>query len=128
MDNINKLSSQIIGAAIEVHKAVGPGLLESAYEACLSHELKLRGVSFDRQRPLPIEYKGERLDCGYRLDIVVENRIILELKSCEAIEPIHKAQLLTYLRLAGLSLGLLLNFNVTVMRDGIVRIVNHLIE
>jgi GxxExxY protein len=128
MENINKLSSKIIGAAIEVHKAVGPGLQESAYEACLCHELNLQGVSFDRQRPLPIEYKGERLNCGYRLDIVVENRIILELKSCEGIEPNHKAQLLTYLKLAGLNLGLLLNFNVTVMRDGIVRIVNHLKE
>ncbi len=94
----------------------------------MCHELNLQGMSFDRQRPLPIEYKGERLDCGYRLDIVVENRIIVELKSCQAIEPIHKAQLLTYLKLAGLSLGLLLNFNVTVMRDGIVRIVNHLKE
>lgn len=128
MENINNLTSKIIGAAIEVHKPVGPGLLESAYEACLCHELNLQGMSFDRQRPLPIEYKGERLDCGYRLDIVVENRIIVELKSCQAIEPIHKAQLLTYLKLAGLSLGLLLNFNVTVMRDGIVRIVNHLKE
>jgi GxxExxY protein len=128
MENINKLSSKIIGAAIEVHKAVGPGLLESAYETCLCHELNLQGVSFERQRPLPIEYKGERLDCGYRLDIVVENRIILELKSCEEIEPIHRAQLLTYLKLAGLSLGLLSNFNVTVMRDGIVRIVNQIKE
>ena len=126
--DINNLSSTIIGAAIEVHKALGPGLLESAYEECLCHELSLRGVSFERQKPLPVEYKGTKLDCGYRLDIIVENTIILELKSCEKIEPIHKAQLLTYLKLSGLHLGLLLNFNVPVMRDGIIRIVNELKE
>ena len=125
---INQLSGKIIGAAIEVHKALGPGLLESAYEKCLCHELKLRRVSFDNQKPLPLVFKGEKLDCGYRLDIVVENAIILELKSCEKIEPIHKAQLLTYLKLSGLQLGLLLNFNVPVMRDGIARMVNDLKE
>jgi GxxExxY protein len=126
--DINKLSSKIIGAAIEVHKALGPGLLESAYEECLCHEFGLRGLSNERQKPLPVTYKGKKLDCGYRLDIVVENTIILELKSCEKIEPIHKAQILTYLKLSGLSLGLLLNFNVPVMRGGIVRIVNELKE
>ena len=126
--DINELSSKIIGAAIEVHKALGPGLLESAYEECLCHEFGLRGLSNERQKPLPVIYKGIELDCGYRLDIVVENTIILELKSCEKIEPIHKAQLLTYLRLSGLHLGLILNFNVPVMRDGIVRIVNKLNE
>ena len=126
--DINKLSSGIIGAAIEVHKAIGPGLLESAYEECLCHELGLRGIAFERQKPLALRYKGINLDCGYRLDIVVENLIILELKSCEKIEPIHKAQLLTYLKLSGLSLGLLLNFNVTLIKDGIVRIVNELSE
>jgi len=126
--DINKLSSNIIGSAIDVHKAIGPGLLESAYEECLCHELGLRGIGFERQKPLALRYKGINLDCGYRLDIVVENLIILELKSCEKIEPIHKAQLLTYLKLSGLSLGLLLNFNVTVMKDGIVRIVNELKE
>jgi GxxExxY protein len=125
---INQLSSKIIGAAIEVHRALGPGLLESAYEKCLCHELKLRGLAFNNQKPLPLVFKGEELDCGYRLDIVVENTIILELKSCEKIEPIHKAQLLTYLKLSGLTLGLVLNFNVPVMRDGIVRIVNNLEE
>jgi len=122
--DINQLSSKIIGAAIEVHKALGPGLLESAYEKCLCHELKLRGLSFDNQKPLPLVFKGEELDCGYRLDIVVDNAIILEVKSCERIEPIHKAQLLTYLKLSGLKLGLVLNFNVPAMRDGIVRMVN----
>ena len=124
--DINELSSRIIGAAIEVHKALGPGLLESAYEECLSHEFSFRNFSFERQKSLPLIYKGKKLDCGYRLDLVVENAIILELKSCEKIEPIHKAQLLTYLKLSGLHLGLILNFNTTVMRDGIVRIVNEL--
>ena len=126
--DINRLSSKIIGAAIEVHKILGPGLLESAYEECLCHELGIQGVSFEKQKSLPINYKVKQLDCGYRLDLVVENAIILELKSCEKIEPIHKAQLLTYLKLTGLSLGLLLNFNVSLMREGIVRIVNRLEE
>ena len=127
-EHINRLSSQVIGAAIEVHKILGPGLLESAYEECLAHELFLRGLSVERQKPLPMVYKGKPLDCGYRLDLVVENAIILELKSCDTIEPIHKAQVLTYLKLSGLSLGLLLNFNVPVMREGIVRLVNELSE
>ncbi|MEA2015071.1 MAG: GxxExxY protein [Thermodesulfobacteriota bacterium] len=126
--NINELSSKIIGAAIEVHKALGPGLLESAYEECLCHELSLRGIVFERQKPLPIKYKNKKLNCGYRLDIVVDNSIILELKTCETIGQIHKAQLLTYLKLSGLHLGLILNFNVPVMRKGIVRIVNELDE
>jgi len=126
--NINKLSSRIIGAAIEVHKALGPGLLESTYEECISHELSIGGLSLERQKPLAVRYKGINLDCGYRLDVVVEDAIILELKSCEKIEPIHKAQLLTYLKLSGFKLGLLLNFNVTLMREGIVRIVNEFEE
>jgi GxxExxY protein len=126
--DINKLSSRIIGAAIELHKALGPGLLESAYEKCICHELSIGGLSLERQKPLAVRYKGINLDCGYRLDVVVEDTIILELKSCEKIEPIHKAQLLTYLKLSGFKLGLLLNFNVTLMREGIVRIVNELEE
>jgi len=126
--DINELSSKIIGAAIEVHKALGPGLLESAYEECLCYELGLRGVSYERQKPLAVVYKGKELDCGYRLDLVVERAVILELKSCEKVEPIHKAQLLTYLKLSGCNLGLLLNFNVSYMKDGIVRIVNELDE
>jgi len=125
---INELSSKIIGAAIQVHKALGPGLLESAYEECMCHELDIQFLSLERQKPLPLSYKGIKLDCGYRLDIVVEKAIILELKSCKKIEPIHKAQLLTYLKLSGLNLGLILNFNVPIMRDGIVRIVNKLEE
>lgn len=126
MTDVNKLSSRVIGSAIEVHKTLGPGLLESTYEECLCHELNLQGLAFERQKPLPITYKDRKLDCGYRLDVLVEDKIILELKSCEKIDPIHKAQLLTYLRLSGLQLGLILNFNVTLMRDGIVRIVNGL--
>ena len=125
---INDLTGQIIGAAIEVHKALGPGLLESAYEECLCYEFGLRKFMYDRQKPLPIEYRGVKLDCGYRLDVVVEKEVLLELKSCERIEAIHKAQLLTYLKLSGLKVGLLLNFNVPVMRDGIVRIANELKE
>jgi GxxExxY protein len=126
--DINKLSSKIIGAAIEVHRALGPGLLESAYEECICHELITGGLSLERQKPLAVRYKEINLDCGYRLDVVVEDAIILELKSCEKIDPIHKAQLLTYLKLSGFKLGLLFNFNVTLMREGIVRIVNELEE
>ena len=126
--NINQLTRKIIGAAIEVHKILGPGLLESAYEECLSHELSIQGVSFEKQKPLSIDYKGKKLDCGYRLDMVVENAVVLELKSCEKIESIHQAQLLTYLKLSELNIGLILNFNVPLMRDGIVRIVNDLKE
>lgn len=126
--DINQLSSKIIGSAIEVHKALGPGLLESSYQKCLCHELRLRGISFEDEKQLPLVYKGEKLECGYRLDIVVDNAIIVELKSCEKLEPIYKAQLLTYLKLSGLKLGLLLNFNVPPMRDGIVRVVNEFEE
>jgi GxxExxY protein len=126
--DINKLSSKVIGAAIEVHKHLGPGLLESAYEECLCHELDLRSTVYERQKALPVIYKGKDLDCGYRLDIIVDNQLIVELKSVEKIEPIHKAQLLTYLKLSDIRLGLILNFNVTMMKDGIVRIVNDLTE
>ncbi len=126
--DINTLTGSIIGAAIEVHKALGPGLLESAYEECICREFEERGLRFQRQKPLPIVYKGVRLDCGYRLDIVVEDAVLLELKACERLEPIHHAQVLTYLKLSGLKLGLLMNFNVSVMKEGIVRIVNQLDE
>jgi len=122
--DINKLTGLVIGAAIEVHKALGPGLLESAYEECLCRELELRGIPFERQKKLPIEYKGAKLDCGYRLDIVVAGKLILELKSCENLQPIHEAQLLTYLKLTGIKYGLLINFNVPVLKDGIRRIAN----
>jgi len=126
--NINELSSKIIGASIEVHKSLGPGLLESIYEECLCHEMRLRKLSFQNQVPLPITYKGLNLNSSYRLDLVVEDAVVVELKACEQIEPIHRAQLLTYLKLSETKLGLLLNFNVPVMRDGIVRIVNNLKE
>lgn len=128
MMNINDLTGEVIGAAIEVHKHLGPGLLESAYEECLCHELRLREIVYERQKALAINYKQVRLDCGYRLDLVVEDKVILELKSCERIEDIHKAQLLTYLKLSGLQLGLILNFNVPIMKEGIVRVVNNLEE
>jgi GxxExxY protein len=120
------ISNRIICAAIEVHRSLGAGLLESAYEECMCHELSLQGLSFERQKQLPVFYKGANLDCGYRLDLVVEGKIILELKSVIRIEPIHHAQLLTYLRLSGLKLGILLNFNVPLMKDGIKRVVNGL--
>ena len=118
---MNKVTEQIIGASIEVHKALGPGLLESAYEECLCRELALRNIRFERQRTLPVEYKGVKLDCGYRLDLLVENAVVVEIKSVTTIEPIHEAQLLTYLKLGGWKLGLLINFNVTVLKDGIRR-------
>ena len=120
------LSKKIIGAAIEVHRLLGPGLLESVYEECLCHELSMHGINFERQKPLPVEYKQVKLDCAYRLDLVVENIVLLELKSVQAIEPIHEAQVLTYLKLAELKLGLLINFNVTILKNGIKRIVNGL--
>ena len=119
---VNELTREVIGAAIEVHKVLGPGLLESAYEECLCHELKLRAIPFERQKELPIEYKGVALDCGYRLDLVVANKLVVELKACERLEPIHKAQLLTYLKLTGIQLGLLINFNVPVLKQGIKRL------
>lgn len=119
--HINQLSYNIIGAAIEVHRVLGPGLLESAYEECLCHELDLRGLPYERQKPLPVVYKGVHLDAGYRLDVLVENRIVLELKAVEALLPIHEAQLLTYLKLGGWQVGLLINFNVEVLKEGGIR-------
>ncbi len=120
----DQLSNLIIGAAIEVHRALGPGLLESAYEECLAYELQLRNIAFGRQVPLPVVYKGVRLDCGYRLDLLVEDLVIVELKTVDAFVPIHEAQLLTYLRMRNLWLGLLINFNTPVLKRGIKRLVN----
>lgn len=122
----DKFSKEIIGAAIEVHRHLGPGLLESAYEECLCRELAIQGLTFERQKPLRVSYKGVNLDCGYRLDVVVEGLVILELKAVEQIEPIHEAQLLTYLKLSDLRLGMLINFNVPILKNGIKRIVNAL--
>ena len=122
----DKLSKEIIGAAIEVHSHLGAGLLESAYEECLCKELDISDIAFERQKPLAVVYKGMTLDCGYKLDIVVEGKVILELKSVNKIEPIHEAQLLTYLKLSDLKLGILINFNVPILKEGIKRIVNNL--
>ena len=121
---VNALSNQVIGAAIEVHRTLGPGLLESAYEECLCHEFGLRHIPFEAQKTLPVQYKGRLLSSGYRLDLLVDHLIIIELKAIEQFEPVHEAQLLTYLRLSNLWLGLLINFNVTVLKSGIKRLVN----
>ncbi len=113
------LSNRVIGCAIEVHRALGPGLLESTYEQCLARELDMNGISFKLQHPLPVEYKGLRLDCGYRVDVLVEDEIILELKSVEEIKGIHQAQLLTYMKLAGIRYGFLINFNEKKLKEGL---------
>ena len=115
------LSNAIIAAAIEVHRALGPGLLESAYMRCFEHELKLRGIPFRREVDLPVVFKGVCLECGYRMDFVIDEQIVVEIKAVEALAPIHEAQLLTYLRLSGIRVGLLINFNTTVLKDGIMR-------
>jgi len=118
---VNEITQEVIGAAIAVHRALGPGLLESAYQECLCQELALRGVPFERQVPLPLEYRGIHCECGYRLDILIGDVVVVEVKSIEAIAPIHLAQLLTYLRLGGWNVGLLINFNVVVLKEGIRR-------
>ena len=119
--DVNTLSNVVIGAAIDVHKTLGPGLLESAYETCLCHEPDLRGIEYKEQIQLPVKYKSIQLDCGYRLDILIENKIVIELKSVEKILPIHDAQLLTYLKLGGWQLGMIFNFNVSLLKHGIKR-------
>ncbi|MFH1369841.1 MAG: GxxExxY protein [Planctomycetota bacterium] len=119
----DELSGKIIGCAIEVHKNLGPGLLESAYERCLSYELTAAGLRHETQKELPIDYKGLKLDTGYRIDLIVENSVIIELKSVDKILPIHEAQLLTYMKLAGIKIGLLVNFNAKKLKDGIRRFV-----
>ena len=123
-EKLNHITDQIIGAAIEVHRALGPGLLESAYEACLAFELAQRGLKVEPQKPLPVVYKEVHLDCGYRLDLLVENAVIVEIKAVESLAPIHQAQLLSYLRLSGCKVGLLINFNVKILKDGLRRLVN----
>ncbi len=115
------LTDKIIGAAIEVHRILGPGLLESSYQVCLEHESKLRKILFDRQVDLPLNYKGIDLDAGYRIDFIFDKRVIVEIKAVEKVIPVHEAQLLTYLRLTGIRVGLLINFNVPVLKDGIYR-------
>lgn len=123
MYSINDLSSSIIGAAIEVHRALGPGLLESAYEQCLARELSLRDIPFQQQKALPVHYKGTQLDCGYRLDFLVADMVVVEVKAIDTLLPIHQAQLLSYLKLGGWKLGLLINFHVPLLREGIKRVV-----
>lgn len=119
----DELSNQIIGCALEVHRNLGSGLLESTYEQCLAHELRLAGIDFKIQCPLPVEYKGIKLDCGYRVDFLVCDKVIVELKSVEKVLPIHEAQLLTYMKLPNVSVGLLINFNVKLLKNGIKRFV-----
>jgi GxxExxY protein len=119
----NTLSNQIIGAAIEVHKRLGPGLLEAAYEECLAYEMALRNIPFERQKSIDVIYKDTRLDCGFRLDFLVGNQIVVELKAVDQLAPIHEAQVLTYLRLSGHRLGLLFNFNEVLLKKGIKRFV-----
>jgi GxxExxY protein len=123
-ESLDEISRRIIGAAIEVHRHLGPGLLESAYESCLVFELKQLGLRVEEQKPLPVIYKDVKLDCGYRLDLVVEDEIVIEIKAVEKLLPIHEAQLLSYLRLANKRVGLLMNFHVSVLRNGLKRIVN----
>lgn len=120
----NEVSGEVVSAAIAVHTALGPGLLESAYNACLAHELRLRGLRVEIQVPLPIVYKGERVDAGYRLDLIVEQLVVVESKAITKVTPLHEAQLLSYLRLSGHEVGLLLNFHVARMKDGIRRMVD----
>jgi len=121
---VNEITDVIIGAAISVHKELGPGLLESTYEACLAFELIEQELKIERQKGLPVKYRGVQLDCGYRIDLFVEDQVVVELKAVEKLEPIHEAQLLSYLKLSGCEVGLLINFNVKMLKDGIRRLVN----
>ena len=123
-ERLNGITENIIGAAIEVHRALGPGLLESAYEACPTFELAQRGLKVEQQKPLPIIYREVKLDCGYRMDILVEGSDIVEIKAVDNLAAIHQAQLLSYMRLSGCRVGLLINFNVNLLKDGICRMVN----
>ena len=121
---LNRITESIIGAAIEVHRALGPGLLESAYEACLAFELAERGLNVEQQKSLPVFYREVKLECGYRLDLLVEESVVVEIKAVDRLAPIHSAQLISYLKLSGCKVGLLINFNVRVLKDGIRRLVN----
>ncbi len=126
--DINQLTERLIGCAIEVHKTLRPGLVESAYEECLSYEMSRAGISFERQKGMPVTYKGNLLDCGYRLDLLVDEKVVVELKAVDDFSPMHEAQLITYLKLSGCSVGLLINFNVRQLTRGIRRIVNNFNE
>ena len=120
---INQITETIIGCAIEVHKNLGPGLLESTYEECLAYELSKTGILFERQKPLPVIYKETRLECGYRMDLIVDQNVIVEIKAIDMLLPIHEAQLITYLKLSGCKIGLLINFNVKLLKQGLKRFV-----
>ena len=122
----NEISNKIIGLAIEVHKALGPGLLESAYQECLFYKLNKSGLVVEKEKPMPLIFEEVKLECGYRIDVLVENKVVIELKSVEALNDVHMAQTLTYMKLGGYKLGLLINFNVTLLKNGIKRIVNNL--
>jgi GxxExxY protein len=124
MQRENELSNIAIGCAIKIHKALGPGLLESAYQACLHYELTQNGLSVEKEKPLPLTYEAVKLECGYRVDLLVENKLIVEVKTVETMHPVHLAQLLTYLKLSNCKLGLLINFNVPLLKDGIKRVIN----
>jgi len=126
--DVNNITENIIGASIEVHKALGPGLLESVYEECLCHELRLNHLNFCRQKKLPLVYKGIQLDCGYRIDLLVEQQVVVELKTIDRLSPIHDAQLLTYMKLTNSRVGLLVNFNVSVLKNGIRRKVMNYVD
>jgi len=125
---INKITGAIIGAAMDVHRELGPGLLESAYEACLFYELTRNGLAVERQKELPVTYKSVKVDCGYRIDLLIEKKVIVELKAVEKLMPIHEAQLLSYLKLSGCKIGLLINFNTKLLKNGIRRLVLDLKE
>ena len=127
-EQYNKITEEIIGAAIQVHKELGPGLLESAYEACLTYELGECGFTVERQKPLPLVYKNIKLECGYRIDVLVDQKVIVEVKAIDQVLPIHLTQLLSYLRLSGCKVGLLINFNEKLLKHGIHRVVNKLEE
>ncbi|MGH9398032.1 MAG: GxxExxY protein [Terriglobia bacterium] len=127
-EHLNRITESIIGAAIQVHRALGPGLLESAYEACLAFELNKRGLRVEQQKPLPLVYEGVKLECGYRIDLLVEGSAVVEVKSVDRLAPIHEAQILSYLKLSGCKVGLLINFNVTLLKEGIRRFVNGTIQ
>lgn len=125
---INELTEAIIGSAIEVHRLLGPGLLESAYQESLARELTLRQIPFEREKPLPLEYKGAKLDCGYRLDFLIADAVVVEVKAAEGLLPIHQAQLLTYMKLGGWKVGLIINFHESLLKNGIKRLVLDLTE
>ena len=126
--DINQLTELVIGCAIEVHRALGPGLLESTYEICLCHELTLQAIPFERQKPIPVAYRGVKLDCGYRADLIVDRRLLVEIKAIDQTSAIHDAQLLSYLKLSGLKVGLLINFNVRMLKEGVRRKVRGPVE